>query len=64
MADAERHRSRCTKQRQLLLPTTVNIHTSEKQATINDSVQAFMDAASPAALTEANRNDGTAWSRR
>ncbi len=40
---------------QLFDSGTINILTGEKQATINDSVRALMDASSPAAVTEANR---------
>lgn len=40
---------------QMLSGGIINIQNCEKQATINDAVQALMDAASPADLKEANR---------
>jgi putative transposase len=40
---------------EMLSSGTINIHNSEKQATINDVVRAKMDAASPADLSQANR---------
>lgn len=40
---------------QMLSSGIINIHNSEKQATINDSVRALMDDASPADLSKANR---------
>ena len=40
---------------QLFDSGTINIHTSEKQATINEGVRELMDAASPADLQKANR---------